>query len=95
VLRTITVLLSELLETTSAGLTPDMPGAVLALAFRTRQTQGGGVVHGLRVGRSARVRRESASEESGAQHDTRRQQDRHADGPERKGRRCRNCASSR
>jgi hypothetical protein len=22
------------------GLTPDMPGAVLALAFRTRQTQG-------------------------------------------------------
>jgi hypothetical protein len=26
------------------GLTPDMPGAVLALAFRTRQTQGGGVV---------------------------------------------------
>jgi Protein of unknown function (DUF3071) len=38
-----------------------MPGAVLALAFRTRQTQGGGVVWGLRVGRSARVRRESAS----------------------------------
>jgi len=37
-----------------------MPGVVLALAFRTRQTQGGGVVQGLRVGRSARVRRESA-----------------------------------
>ena len=42
------------------GLTPDMPGAVLALAFRTRQTQRGGVVRGLRIGRSARVRRESA-----------------------------------
>src|SRR5215468_1301772 len=38
-----------------------MPGAVLALAYRTRQTQGGGVVRGLRIGRSARVRRESAS----------------------------------
>jgi len=37
-----------------------MPGVVLALAFRTGQTQGGGVVHGLRVGCSARVRRESA-----------------------------------
>jgi hypothetical protein len=35
-----------------------MPGAVLALAFGTRQTQGGGAVPGLRVGRSARVRRE-------------------------------------
>ena len=43
------------------GLTPDMPGAVLALSFRTRQTQGGGVVQGLRVSCSARVRRESAS----------------------------------
>ena len=42
------------------GLTPDMPGVVLALAFRTGQTQGGGVVRGLRIGRSARVRRESA-----------------------------------
>jgi hypothetical protein len=42
------------------GLTPDMPGVVLALAFTTRQTQGGGVVQGLRVGCSARVRRESA-----------------------------------
>ena len=73
-----------------AGLTPDMPGVVLALAFRTRQTQGGGVVLGLGVGRSARVRRESARK-----HETRRRQDRHADGPERKGRRCRNCASSR
>src|SRR6266536_4161660 len=38
-----------------------MPGAVLALAFGTRQTQGSGVVRGLRIGRSARVRRESAS----------------------------------
>src|SRR2546423_4994942 len=38
-----------------------MPGAVLALAYTTRQTQGGGVVRGLRIGRSARVRRESAS----------------------------------
>ncbi len=37
-----------------------MPGVVLALAFRTGQTQGGGVVQGLRVGCSARVRRESA-----------------------------------
>ena len=37
-----------------------MPGVVLALAFRTGQTQGGGVVQGLRVGYSARVRRESA-----------------------------------
>src|SRR2546423_5035219 len=38
-----------------------MPGAVLALAYTTRQTQGGGVVRGFRIGRSARVRRESAS----------------------------------
>ena len=37
-----------------------MPGVVLAMAFRTRQTQGGGVVQGLRVGCSARVRRERA-----------------------------------
>ena len=37
-----------------------MPGVVLALAFRSGQTQGGGVVQGLRVGYSARVRRESA-----------------------------------
>ena len=29
---------------TLPALTPDMPGAVLALAFMTRQTQGGGVV---------------------------------------------------
>ena len=73
-----------------AGLTPDMPGVVLALAFRTRQTQGGGVVLGLGVGRSARVRREALG-----RRDSRRRQDRHAGGPERKGRRCRNCASSR
>ena len=37
-----------------------MPGVVLALAFRSGQTQGGGVVQGLRVRYSARVRRESA-----------------------------------
>jgi len=30
-----------------------MPGVVLALAFGTRQTQGGGVVRGLRISRSA------------------------------------------
>jgi hypothetical protein len=35
-----------------------MPGAVLALTFETRQTHAGGVVTGLRVSRSARVRRE-------------------------------------
>jgi RND superfamily putative drug exporter len=34
----------EPFEAAIAGLTPDMPGVVLALAFRTRQTQGGGVV---------------------------------------------------
>src|SRR5271165_1613598 len=73
------------------GLTPDMPGVVLALAFRTRQTQGGGVVQGPRVGRSARVRRESASK---ARHPA-AAGPADADGPERKGRRCRNCASSR
>ena len=34
-----------------------MPGAVLAMANRTRQTHGGGAVQRLRIGRWARVRR--------------------------------------
>src|SRR5208282_1029996 len=55
------------------GLTPDMPGVVLALAFRTRQTQGGGEVQGLR----SAARLEYAGKVP-AKHDTRRRQDRHA-----------------
>jgi hypothetical protein len=42
------------------GLTLDMPGAVLAMAFWSRQTQGRGVVRHLWAGRSARVRQQRA-----------------------------------
>ena len=75
------------------GLTPDMPGAVLAMAFRSRQTQGRGVVRHLWAGRSARVRQQRAGTDGGWR--ARGRPGWFAEGPERKGRRCRNCASSR
>src|SRR5580658_1217553 len=47
------------------GLTPDMPGAVLAMGDQTRQTHAGGAVCRLRAGRWARVRREAPATDGG------------------------------